>query len=105
MANPPLPHNNERAQLHWINEDTLGIRWNDGDESQHPLEDLRKNCPCALCREAQKNLLILHRMPPGKPKKLKALEINPVGRYGIQITWNDGHRTGIYTYESLKKSQ
>lgn len=102
MVNPALPFNNERAQLHWVDADTLGIHWNDGQESRYRLSYLRKNCPCALCKEDQKNPLALHRKTPGEPKKLKALEVQPVGRYAIQITWNDGHRTGIYTYESLK---
>jgi DUF971 family protein len=25
-----------------------------------------------------------------------------VGSYGITIKWNDGHSTGIYSYESLR---
>jgi DUF971 family protein len=28
--------------------------------------------------------------------------VRPVGRYAIQITWEDGHNTGIYTYDRLR---
>lgn len=28
--------------------------------------------------------------------------LTPVGNYGIQATWKDGHDTGIYTWEMLK---
>ena len=27
--------------------------------------------------------------------------VEPVGSYAIQISWKDGHRTGIYTWEYL----
>jgi DUF971 family protein len=29
--------------------------------------------------------------------------IDQVGNYAVQITWNDGHSTGIYEYHFLKK--
>ena len=25
------------------------------------------------------------------------------GAYALQITWNDGHRTGLYTFEALRR--
>jgi DUF971 family protein len=28
--------------------------------------------------------------------------ITQVGTYAVQIDWQDGHRTGIYTYEYLR---
>jgi DUF971 family protein len=28
--------------------------------------------------------------------------IEPVGRYGLTPVWEDGHKTGIYTYEKLR---
>jgi DUF971 family protein len=29
-------------------------------------------------------------------------DVVPVGRYAIQIRWQDGHDTGIYTYDFLR---
>jgi DUF971 family protein len=29
-------------------------------------------------------------------------EIEAVGRYGLKITWSDGHNLGIYTFEYLR---
>ena len=101
MVEPLLPDNNARAQLYWVDNSTLGIHWSDGQESRHPLEDLRARCPCALCKAIQANPLAVQRRPQGE--HLQALEVQPVGRYAIQITWSDGHRTGIYTYEFLKQ--
>jgi DUF971 family protein len=30
------------------------------------------------------------------------VNIQPVGRYGLTPVWEDGHKTGIYTYEKLR---
>lgn len=100
MGVPTLPENNERAKLFWLDERTLGVRWSDGSLTHHPLSGLRARCPCALCRQAPPNPLNIHRKTAAAPK---ALEVRPVGRYGLQIVWDDGHRTGIYTYENLKE--
>jgi DUF971 family protein len=37
------------------------------------------------------------------PRDVHALEILPVGNYGISIRWSDGHDTGIYTFERLRR--
>jgi DUF971 family protein len=34
---------------------------------------------------------------------LKMLSVEPVGSYAIRIHWSDGHNTGIYSYEHLRK--
>ena len=36
------------------------------------------------------------------PADVRPVKIVPVGRYGVQITWSDGHDTGIYTFENLR---
>ena len=33
----------------------------------------------------------------------EVVDVIPVGRYAIQIRWGDGHDTGIYTYDSLRR--
>ena len=32
----------------------------------------------------------------------EATGLDLVGRYGVRITWADGHDTGIYTYDALR---
>jgi DUF971 family protein len=34
---------------------------------------------------------------------LKMLSVEPVGNYAIRIHWSDGHSTGIYTWEYLRR--
>jgi DUF971 family protein len=29
--------------------------------------------------------------------------VAPVGNYALQFVWSDGHETGIYTFEYLRK--
>ena len=41
------------------------------------------------------------RLQTGK-KQVAITEIEPVGNYGIRLTFDDGHDTGIYAWEYLK---
>ena len=34
---------------------------------------------------------------------LKMLNVEPVGSYAFKIYWSDGHSTGIYSYDHLRK--
>jgi len=81
---------------------SLHILWDDKTESLIPLKTLRENCPCATCLEDRK-----HRpknyIPLYSNVQLTLSDIKTVGTYAIQLFWKDGHNTGIFTYERLKK--
>jgi DUF971 family protein len=32
----------------------------------------------------------------------KMLNVEPVGNYALRIYWNDGHSSGIYSWEHLR---
>jgi DUF971 family protein len=34
---------------------------------------------------------------------LKMLNVEEVGHYAIRIAWSDGHGTGIYSFDHLRK--
>ena len=36
-------------------------------------------------------------------ENLYLVDIQRVGRYAVRLVWNDGHRTGIYTFEFLRE--
>jgi DUF971 family protein len=86
--------------------DALRIEWSDGVTTLAGWKALRSNCPCAGCLEERAK-------PPDPFKVLSARELaaglpapvamKPVGRYAYQIVWNDGHDSGIYTLEALRK--
>lgn len=37
-------------------------------------------------------------------KEAEVLEFSPVGRYALSFVFNDGHSTGIYTFDFLKQT-
>ncbi len=77
------------------------VEWSDGHDAVYPARHLRLNCSCAACV----NELTGERMLDAAAivPDVHPLGIEPVGRYGIRIQWSDGHNTGIYTYENLRK--
>ncbi len=97
------------SRLHPSKIDTIGselaITWSDGTEGFFPFETLRKACPCALCQgEAD---VTGRTMPPvtNRPLSPAAVQLHsykPIGAYAIQLTWGDGHASGIYSYELLR---
>lgn len=86
----------------------LALAWADGHESYIPFDDLRKACPCAACRghhgeaAAAPDPLRIVRAPAAGEIAIR--ELVPVGAYAVQIVWSDGHDTGIYSFESLRKA-
>lgn len=85
--------------------ETVALAWGDGAEITLPLALLRRNCPCASCRDTREKaasggLMIL---PPAFANASAAIvELLPVGRYALQPVWKDGHSTGIFTYDYLR---
>lgn len=81
------------------------IKWDEKSESKIGLKYLRDECPCANCKG---ETVLLKTYRPPKPKILnsemyRVQNIQPVGSYAIQVSWKDGHNTGIYSWEYLKK--
>ena len=84
-----------------IEKKKLLIIWDDKNESVLELRELRKRCPCATClaeRDKQSKMYI----PLFAENQVTVKSINQVCNYAVQITWNDGHNTGIYEYNFLK---
>lgn len=85
----------------------LQITWRDGAVCRYPLGQLREACPCVECRGGHafmgrefdpKDILVL------TPKRSYGItELNYVGNYAIQPVWDDGHHTGLYTWDFLRR--
>lgn len=92
----------------------VSIDWKDGLKTTYPLALLRDECPCATCTGAHgtppqksdyqsaKTAQTSNPFPMYRPA-LKILNVEPVGGYAIRIYWSDGHSTGIYTWEFLRR--
>jgi DUF971 family protein len=89
----------------------LKIDWSDGHRSEYTVGYLRDECPCASCTGAhgttpQKSSYSA--APAPNPFKmfaptLKMDSVEEVGHYAIRILWSDGHNTGIYSFDHLRK--
>jgi DUF971 family protein len=78
------------------------IDWADGHHSRYTLEYLREHCPCAVCTHAPERHREASSPFPMFKKVLKMDAVEPVGRYALQFKWNDGHSSGIYSFEHLR---
>jgi DUF971 family protein len=83
----------------------LAIKWDDGTESFIALDKLRRHCPCAGCNGERDILGNLYKSAdhPLTPQAFKLMRLEAVGAYGLQPVWADGHATGIFSYENLKR--
>lgn len=83
----------------------LAVKWDDGGEDFISLEKLRRACPCAACKGETDIMGNLHRGPeqPLTAKAFELVKMVQVGGYAIQPVWADGHATGIYAFEYLKR--
>jgi DUF971 family protein len=83
----------------------LALKWDDGSESFIRLETLRRACPCAGCQGERDVLGHLHKGPdqPLGPQAFQLARIAPAGGYALQPVWADGHATGLYSFEYLKR--
>lgn len=100
----------------------VDITWADEHVSHFDFAYLREQCPCAMCNdERQKKQAGLEKdaqlrsenpgvpsipvssplLPMFKPK-LTANAAHAVGNYALQIDFNDGHSTGIYSFDYLR---
>jgi DUF971 family protein len=80
----------------------LTVTWADGTASTFALDELRLNCPCAQCRGLREQGQPVW-PGPGAPQPLAAENAELVGAWGVTITWNDGHSTGIFAWGLLRQ--
>lgn len=85
----------------------LTIRWSEGEPTRHDYTTLRRFCPCATCTterdkvKTMKGLRVLS--GSGAPNlEPRIVKVEPLGRYAFRFDWDDGHGSGIYTYEFLR---
>jgi DUF971 family protein len=101
----------------------VDITWADHHCSHYDFAYLREECPCAMCNdERQKKAAGLQKdmqlkqqnaslaaapalssplLPMFKPR-LTANAAHAVGNYALQIDFNDGHATGIFSFDFLR---
>jgi DUF971 family protein len=80
----------------------LRFQWADGQASDYDWEYLRWRCPCAHCAGEGGAPGQLASRTELRPDETEMVDVELVGRYAVQPTWQDGHDTGIYTFRNLR---
>jgi len=123
----PIPVDARRkpasVKIHVSSGAGVDITWADGHASHYDFVYLRAECPCAMCNDErqkkaagqQKDAQLKKEnaphaaapamssplLPMYKPK-LTAKSAHAVGNYALQIDFNDGHATGIFSFDFLR---
>ncbi len=71
----------------------LAIRYSDGASFEYPCEYLRVFSPAAEVKASK--------VPVIGKEQVNIDKIQPQGQYAIQLFFDDGHDTGIYSWETL----
>lgn len=97
---------NRPTRLERAEPNGLIITWSDGKQFRYTANLLRRECPCATCREKrtaqEQNPFQLTILKPEEIAPLSIRGMKPVGTYAYTIDFSDGHNTGIYTFETLR---
>lgn len=76
----------------------LDIGWSDGLQASLSPHDLRCACRCAACVKLRRGGL-----GPTSPDSTRMTELHPVGEFGLQLCFDDGHDRGIYPWAYLRE--
>jgi DUF971 family protein len=87
----------------------IDITWADSHQSHYDFAYLREECPCATCNDERDKKQAFAAAAPApsavlpmfKPKP-RAKSATVMGNYAVQISFSDGHSTGIYSYDHLR---
>ena len=82
----------------------IAIIWKDGDEAFFPMDYLRAQSPSA---ENQGEIDILGQRHGGDDRvDYSGITVNNwefIGNYAIRFIFSDGHQTGIFSWDYLRK--
>jgi ATP-binding protein involved in chromosome partitioning len=79
----------------------LTIRWADGHESVFSARGLRGLCPCAQCVSETTGQRLTFEEHVRPDVAIEAARL--VGNYALHFDWSDGHTTGIYSFDYLRR--
>ena len=82
----------------------LELTW-EGEEQPFaiPFRVLRGLCPCAVCVNEMTGVRTY--FVEDAPEDIQPENMELIGNYAVKILCSDGHSTGLYTWDYLKKIQ
>lgn len=92
----------EPASIDVVRDEGVTLTFVDGYVARFDLVTLRLGCPCATCRGLRDRGEAAWPRP-GSPTPLRIDDARLNGAWGLSITWNDGHSTGIYPFDALRR--
>lgn len=81
--------------------DELGVQWTDGVRNVLSVRKLRVNCPCAVCVDEFSGERKLK--PEDVPSDVRLVQVTSVGRYALGLVFSDGHDSGIFRFDRLRR--
>lgn len=93
----PIIVNTELNKQHKM----LKVSWNDGRDSLVSFKDLRFYCPCAHCVDEHSGVRKIKK--DDITDDVEPTRINTIGNYALGIHFSDGHNTGIFGFDYLRK--
>lgn len=91
---------NRPKEMHLHDQNPPKIVWDDGAILEYNHFELRMACPCAACRDETTGERTLKESDVARD--IKVVETRPVGRYGQNLVFSDGHASGIYVNDLLR---
>ena len=91
----------EPTQIVEESDSRVSIKWSDDSETAYAAAELRRSCPCASCVNEWTGQKILD--DKAVPDEMTFTNISIVGRYALNFQFSDGHDTGIFSFDYLKK--
>ncbi|NOZ74437.1 MAG: DUF971 domain-containing protein [FCB group bacterium] len=85
--------------------DQLLLQWSDGREGFLSLKTLRDACPCAVCVGESDVFGNIYKGAerPKTAASYNLIRLEPTGKYALCPRWGDGHDSGLFTFEYLRK--
>ena len=74
----------------------LQLGWADGQQARFSAPTLRSACKCAGCEKRRRDGHL-----PAAPADTALTGIHPIGEFGLQLVFSDGHDRGIYPWPYL----
>lgn len=82
----------------------VAVVWDDGVESYFPFEKLRAASPSAS--NQGEHDIFGNRYGGGGPREFPGVDVlgwERIGNYALCFIFSDGHRTGLYSFDYLRK--
>lgn len=76
----------------------LTLSFDDGTVHDLPAPYLRARTPSAAERG---HGLAAHAAPLPEKPEVRLVDVQAVGRYAVRLVFDDGHATGLYTFDQL----